>query len=222
MTSVIEARGVSARRPDVPRLECVDLQVEAGEVHALVGPAGAGKSALVRLLLGLIRPDAGRARVLGLDCWSQAVQVAAAVSYAPPEIDLWPQLSAAEMAAFLGLLNGPPDPGRLSRLLGALELDPDVPISQLTPAQRRAVTVAAALARRRSVVILDDGFRWLTPAAAAVVAAQIADLRRAGAGVLITGRPADRVEVVADRVSTIDGGVCPSVPGSGLQHARTA
>jgi ABC-2 type transport system ATP-binding protein len=71
----------------------LDLTVAEGEVHGFLGPNGAGKSTTIRMLLGLIRPSAGTARVFGIDPWAQPIAAHRDIGYVPGDISLWPNLS---------------------------------------------------------------------------------------------------------------------------------
>lgn len=75
MTTMIETRGLTKRFGRAPALDGLDLRVESGEIHAFLGPNGAGKSTTIRVLLGLLRADAGEARLLGGDPWRDAVEL---------------------------------------------------------------------------------------------------------------------------------------------------
>src|SRR3989449_5022318 len=82
------------------------LQVMRGDVFGFLGPNGAGKTTTIRLLLGLIRPTAGSAEVLGLDPWNDAVAAHRRLAYVPGELSVWPALTGAETLEFLGRLHG--------------------------------------------------------------------------------------------------------------------
>ena len=92
-TSVIRADGLSKHYGAVPALRNLDLEVADGEVIGYLGPNGAGKTTTIRLLLGLIRPTAGRAEIFGLDCQRQAVEAHRRLAYVPGEASLWPSLT---------------------------------------------------------------------------------------------------------------------------------
>ena len=86
-------------------LDGLDLQVEAGEVHAFLGPNGAGKTTTLRVLLGQLRIDAGHMTLLGRDPWADAVELHKDLAYVPGEVNLWPAVSG-EVIDLLGRLRG--------------------------------------------------------------------------------------------------------------------
>src|SRR6266508_4712678 len=95
----------------------LDLTVTTGEVHDFLGPNGAGKTTPLRILLGLLRADAGTVRLLGGDPWKDAVALHRRLAYVPGEVNLWPNLSGGEVIDLLGRLRGGLDPHRRAELL---------------------------------------------------------------------------------------------------------
>src|SRR3954454_2036481 len=87
-------------------LDGLDLEVAEGEVHGFLGPNGAGKSTTIRVLLGLLRADAGRAELLGGDAWRDATALHRRLACVPREVTLWPMLRGGEALDLLGRLTG--------------------------------------------------------------------------------------------------------------------
>jgi polyether ionophore transport system ATP-binding protein len=96
---LVRAAGLSKHYGQVVGLQGLALEVPAGEVLGYLGPNGAGKTISIRLLLGLIKPTAGRAEIFGLDVQAEKVAVHARVAYVPGEATLWPALAGAEKRA---------------------------------------------------------------------------------------------------------------------------
>ncbi|WP_046771985.1 ATP-binding cassette domain-containing protein, partial [Jiangella alkaliphila] len=90
MTPAIQIQQLRKTFGPVTALDGLDLSVETGEVHGFLGPNGAGKSTTIRILLGLLRADAGRAVVLGGDPWNDAVDLHHRLAYVPGDVELWP------------------------------------------------------------------------------------------------------------------------------------
>src|ERR1700679_1968928 len=124
MAIVIAAEGLSKRFGATVALDGLDLSVEVGEVHGFLGPNGAGKTTTLRILLGLLRADGGRAVLLGGDPWRDAVALHRRLAYVPGDVTLWPNLSGGETIDLLGRLRGGLDPARRDALLARFELDP--------------------------------------------------------------------------------------------------
>src|SRR5919109_2410587 len=130
----------------VRALDGLDLSVATGEVHGFLGPNGAGKSTTIRVLLGLLRADAGTARLLGGDPWRDVATLHRRLAYVPGDVTLWPNLSGGEVIDLLGRLRGGLDPKRRADLLDRFELDPKKKGRTYSKGNRQKVALIAALA----------------------------------------------------------------------------
>ena len=144
-------------------LDGLDLRVPAGEVHGLLGPNGAGKSTAIRILLGLLRADAGHATLLGGDPWSDAVGLHRRVAYVPGDVSLWPKLTGGETIDMLGRMRGDLDRRRRAELIERFALDPTKKARAYSKGNRQKVVVVAALASRAELLILDEPTSGLDP-----------------------------------------------------------
>src|SRR6266513_5320048 len=124
MTLAIEVASLVKNYGHTRALDGLDLTVAHGEVHGFLGPNGAGQTTTLRILLGLLRADAGTARLLGGDPWREATALHRRVAYVPGDVTLWPNLSGGEVIDLLGRLRGGLDPLRRRRLLERFDLDP--------------------------------------------------------------------------------------------------
>src|ERR1022692_5075304 len=104
--TAIRTQGLTKRYGNAAALDHLDLEVAQGEVVGDLGPNGAGKTTTIRLLLGLIRPTAGRAEIFGLDCQRQVVEAHRHLAYVAGEASLWPSLTGAETLHLLGRVQG--------------------------------------------------------------------------------------------------------------------
>ena len=146
MAPVIDMRAVVKRFGSTVALDGLDLQVDAGEVHGFLGPNGAGKTTTLRILLGLLRIDAGSVEILGGDPWSDAVELHKRLAYVPGEVNLWPHLTGGEVIDLLGRLHGGLDEQRRARYLEMFELDPTKKARTYSKGNRQKVALVAALA----------------------------------------------------------------------------
>src|SRR4051812_14597664 len=117
MTEAIRADALVKTFGRTRALDGLDLSVQTGEVHGFLGPNGAGKSTTIRVLLGLLRADGGRAQLLGGDPWRDAAQLHRRLAYVPGDVTLWPSLSGGEVIDLLGRLRGGLAPARRAELL---------------------------------------------------------------------------------------------------------
>src|SRR5512144_2654207 len=124
MSTVIETRGLRKTFGSTVALDGLDLTVEQGEVHGFLGPNGAGKSTTIRVLLGLLRADAGTVRLLGGDPWRDIADLHRRLAYVPGDVTLWPTLTGGEVIDLLGRLRGGLNQKRRANLLERFDLDP--------------------------------------------------------------------------------------------------
>src|SRR6202046_604663 len=106
MVNAIEVRALGKSFGRTRALDGLDLTVRTGEVHAFLGPNGAGKTTTIRILLGLLRKDAGEVTLLGGDPWRDATALHGRLAYVPGDVTLWPTLTGGEIIDLLGDLRG--------------------------------------------------------------------------------------------------------------------
>ena len=184
-------------------LDGVDLTVEAGEVHGFLGPNGAGKSTTIRVLLGLLRADAGSATVLGGDPWRDAVALHRRLAYVPGDVDLWPNLSGGEAIDLLARLRGGLDERRRDELCERFDLDPTKKGRTYSKGNRQKVAIVAALASDVELLLLDEPTAGLDPLLEAVFKDCILEAKARGRTVLLSSHILAQVEALCDRVSII-------------------
>ncbi|MEU7981182.1 ABC transporter ATP-binding protein [Micromonospora sp. NPDC049081] len=187
-------------------LDGLDLNVRAGEVHGFLGPNGAGKSTAIRVLLGLLRADAGAVRLLDGDPWRDAVTLHRRLAYVPGDVTLWPQLSGGEVIDLLGRMRGGLDPKRRAELLASFELDPRKKGRTYSKGNRQKVGLVAALASDVELLILDEPTSGLDPLMEEVFQHWIDRARRDGRTVLLSSHILAEVEALCDRVTIIRNG----------------
>jgi ABC-2 type transport system ATP-binding protein len=187
-------------------LDGLDLEVAAGEVHGFLGPNGAGKTTTIRVLLGLLRADAGVVRLLGGDPWRDAVALHRRLAYVPGDVTLWPKLSGGEVIDLFGRLRGDLDPRRRDELLERFELDPTKKARTYSKGNRQKVGLVAALASRAELLVLDEPTSGLDPLKEAVFQDCIHEVRDEGRTVLLSSHILAEVEALCDRVSIIRAG----------------
>jgi ABC-type sugar transport system ATPase subunit len=214
---LLDVRGIVKSYGGVRALRGVDFAVHAGEVHALVGENGAGKSSLVKVLSGIVQPDAGtmarsgqavsidrpaRAKALGIETMHQ-------------ELELALPLSVAENV-FLGALPATPSGvvrrrelrERTQKVLGLLgaDFDPDTPVRTLRVADRQVVEIARAIVRDARVLIMDEPTAALPPVEVQKLMDRIRALRAQGVGIVYVSHRLDEVLDIADRITVLRDG----------------
>ncbi|MFC8508499.1 ATP-binding cassette domain-containing protein [Streptomyces sp. NPDC057411] len=203
MTKAITVAGLHKAFGRTHALDGLDLDVAAGEVHGFLGPNGAGKSTTIRVLLGLLRADAGDVRLLGRDPWADAVELHRRIAYVPGDVTLWRNLSGGEVIDLYGRLRGGLDPARRARLVERFELDPTKKGRTYSKGNRQKVALVAAFASDAELFVLDEPTSGLDPLMEEVFQECVAEARERGATVLLSSHILSEVESLCDRVSII-------------------
>ena len=206
MTVAIEVAGLRKSFGRTRALDGLDLTVAQGEVHGFLGPNGAGKTTTLRILLGLLRADAGTARLLGGDPWREVTTLHRRVAYVPGDVTLWPNLSGGEVIDLLAGLRGGLDSKRRAALLERFELDPTRKARAYSKGNRQKVALIAALASGAELLILDEPTAGLDPLMEAAFREAIEELRHNGTTVLLSSHILSEVEALCDRVTIIRAG----------------
>ena len=214
MNDVIDIQGLHKAFGSTQALDGLDLTVTTGEVHGFLGPNGAGKSTTIRVLLGLLRADAGTVRLFGGDPWRDAAELHRRLAYVPGDVNLWPTLTGGEVIDLLGRLRGGIDERRRADLIERFELDPTKKGRAYSKGNRQKVALVAALASDVELLVLDEPTSGLDPLMEAVFTECIDDFKDEGRSVLLSSHILAEVERLCDRVSIIRSG-----PRRGDRHA---
>ena len=203
---VLRAVGLTKRYGRVVALDGLDLEVGAGEVHAFLGPNGAGKTTAIRILLGLLKADAGEVTLLGGDPWRDAVGLHRRLAYVPGDVTLWPGLTGGEIIDLLGRLRGGLDAGRRKALTERFDLDTSKKARAYSRGNRQKVALIAALASDAELLLLDEPTAGLDPLMEAAFRECANDERRDGRTILLSSHILAEAEALADRVTIIRDG----------------
>jgi ABC-2 type transport system ATP-binding protein len=206
VTTVVRTERLSKRYGHTIALDGLDLEIAAGEVFGYLGPNGAGKSTTIGILLGLIRPSAGTARIFDLDAWRDAPAIHRRLAYVPSEANLWPSLTGAEALRFLGALHGSVDTAYRDELIDRYELAPDKKIRAYSHGNRQKVVLVAAFASRAELLLLDEPTTGLDPLMEQVFRACVHEAHDRGQTVLLSSHILSEVEAVCDRVAMLRSG----------------
>jgi ABC-2 type transport system ATP-binding protein len=199
----IEIEGLTKRYGRTRALDGFDLTVRTGEIHGFLGPNGAGKTTAIRILLGLVRADGGRATLLGGDPWADVATLHRRLAYVPGDVSLWPSLSGGEVIDLLGRLRGGLDSARRDDLIQRFDLDPTKKGRTYSKGNRQKVALIAALASDVELLLLDEPTAGLDPLMDATFREVIRTERTNGRTVLLASHILAEVEALADRVSII-------------------
>jgi ABC-2 type transport system ATP-binding protein len=201
--SAITTEQLLKRYGNTLALDNLDLVIEPGEVFGYLGPNGAGKTTTIRLLLGLHRPSAGRAELLGIDAWRDPVTAHKRVAYVAGEPFLWPSLTAEETLAYLARLHGSTDTAYRDLLIERFQLETRKKVRALSKGNRQKVQLVAAFASRAELLILDEPTSGLDPLMEVAFRETVNEAKARGQTVFLSSHILSEVEALCDRVGIL-------------------
>ena len=207
----IEARGLVKRFDDTLAVDGVDISVPTGAIYGILGPNGAGKTTTLRMLLGIIEPDAGVRRVFGHD---HPHEIAKWIGYLPEERGLYPAMKCDEAIAFMGALRGLPlaegrKRGRELMEAHGLSHAIDRQIRQLSKGMAQTVQLLGTLVHKPKLVVFDEPFSGLDAINQGKLEVMIRDLAASGTTVIFSTHVIHHAERLCNDVAIIAGGKVP-------------
>ena len=208
---MIELENLAKHFGEVRAVDGITLTVPMGEFFAVLGPNAAGKTTTIKLIVGLIKPTSGRARVAGFDIQDQPLEARARLSYVPDFPFLYEKLTPAEFLRFTGRLFRMDDAAIRNAnetLVPRFHLEPwmNKPIEGLSHGTRQRVAIASALLHEPEVFVIDEPMVGLDPQHARVVKDILKERSRRGMTVFLSTHQVSVAEEMADRIAIFDRG----------------
>lgn len=232
--SAVELKGVVKRYNTIVAVNSVNLTLNSGEIFGLLGPNGSGKSTMLKMLLGLVQPDAGEVYVLGLNVAEDPVGVKKLVGYAPESPRLYEFLTGIEFLDFVGDIYGMPTEEKKTRIneyLKALQLEGregDM-ISSYSEGMKQKTALIAAFLHKPKLLILDEPLNALDPRSARIIKDFLHELKMQGVTTIMSTHILEIAQAVCDRIGIMYQGQLlalgnmdelrqmSKMPGSGLE-----
>ncbi len=210
MTPALELAGLT-KCFDRPAVDQLDLSIRAGEFHALLGPNGAGKTTTLRMVAGLLKPDAGAIRVFGIDALSEPVEAKRVIAWVSDEPMIYDKLTPFEYLEFVaGLwsIDAATAEVRARSLIDWLGLGPNAHerCQGFSKGMRQKVALAGALVHEPRLIILDEPLTGLDAGSARLVKDVLVERVRDGATVIMTTHILEVAERMAERIGVISNG----------------
>ena len=191
----------------------VTFDVGEGEVFGFLGPNGAGKTTTIRVLMALLRADSGTARILGLDCWKDSVEIKKQIGYVPGEPSLDPSLTGGQIIEYFANLRGGVDRAYLKQLIERFDLDTSRKFRQYSTGNKRKVVLVQAFMHKPKVLILDEPTSGLDPLNQQEFDGMVREARDEGRTVFLSSHVLSEVEKTCTRVGIIREGRLVKVGG---------
>jgi ABC-2 type transport system ATP-binding protein len=206
MAEAILTDSLSKSYGDVTALDTLDIEVRAGEIFGFLGPNGAGKTTTIRLLLDIIRPDSGRAEVLGLDPRAQGVELRRRVGYLPGDFVVDGRQTSREFLTFLANLRGGLASTAMNALAERFDLDLGLKFGNLSKGNRQKVGLVQAFMHDPELLILDEPTSGLDPLMTREFLSLATETRAKGQTMFMSSHILSEVQHVADRAGIIRDG----------------
>jgi ABC-2 type transport system ATP-binding protein len=208
---MIELEALTKRYGDFTALSGLSLRVARGEIFALLGPNGAGKTTTMRILMGFLKPSGGSARIAGLDCFEQRVELKHEVGYLPDEPVFYDYLRGREIVEFSGDMHGLDRDlirARATPIIERLELGDalaDYAVNY-SRGMKKKLALVCALLHEPQLLILDEPTSGLDPLASRRLNELVVEYQSRGATVLLSSHLLDQVERLCQRMAIVYGG----------------
>jgi ABC-2 type transport system ATP-binding protein len=213
MAAIVEVEGLTKSYGGRRGIVDVSFAVEEGEVFGFLGPNGAGKTTTIRLLMALLRAGAGTARIAGLDCWKQSLELKRLIGYVPGEPSVDPNLTGGQVLEYFAHLRGGVDRSYLEQLVQRFELDTSRKFRQYSTGNKRKVVLIQAFMHRPRLLILDEPTSGLDPLNQQEFDRMVKEARDEGRTVFLSSHVLSEVEQLCSQVGIIREGRLVRVGG---------
>jgi ABC-2 type transport system ATP-binding protein len=201
--SIIKTEQLSRRYGRRVGIDAVHLDIGEGEIFGFLGPNGAGKTTTIRLLLGFLRPTAGRATICGLDCWRQSPRIKRDVGYLPGDLRLYPWITGRMALKIIGRVRGVDLRTDGAELAERFRLEMDLPVRKMSRGMRQKLGLIMALVHKPRLLILDEPTSGLDPLMQIELADCLRQLASSGHTVFFSSHTLSEVETLCRRVAIV-------------------
>jgi len=208
----LEASSLSKSFGSVRAVNGLTFALREGEILGLLGPNGSGKTTTMKIILGIVKPDAGSARVYGESTIENPMAVKRIAGYVPESPQLYEFLSGVEYLDFVGDMYGMSPAAkkeRIGQFLEALEMNghENEMISGYSQGMKQKITITAAMMNRPKLLVVDEGLNGLDPRSARIVKDLLRELAKEGVAILFSTHVLEIAEAICDRVIIMNKGL---------------
>ena len=202
----VKLRGVAKRYADIVAVDYIDLDAKYGEILGLLGPNGSGKSTALKMILGLVKPDSGSVKVLGIKAEDDPVTVKRQVGYIPESPRLYEFLTGLEYLDFVGDIYGldaSEKKARIEEYLEAMELEGregDM-ISSYSQGMKQKIALISAVLHKPRLLLLDEPLSGLDPRSARIVKDLLREVKSQGVTTILSTHILEIAQAMCDRIA---------------------
>lgn len=204
--SIINIRNLTKTYGKSRGIENVSLEVNKGEIFGFIGPNGAGKSTTIKLLLNLIFPNSGEAKIFELDCVMQTTKIKERMGYVPSEVRYYDNMKVQDLINYAKSFHTNVDNDYVKELCKTFDIELEKNINQLSLGNKKKVAIVQALIHKPQVLILDEPTNGLDPLIQQKLFATLLRLKEEGTTTFLSSHNLTEVEEFCDRVAIIKEG----------------
>lgn len=210
--AIIETRDLTKAYAGTKRaLDKLNLTVQRGEIFGYLGSNGAGKTTTIRLLLDLIRPSDGSAKIFGLDTRQNSRDIRARIGFLPGELNLWDNMSALQTIRYVGRVRGGVEMAYVNQLAERLQFDMTKKVKSYSTGNKRKLGLILAMMNKPDLLILDEPSSGLDPLMQQEFNNLMLEAQKAGSTVFLSSHVLGEVQTICDRVAIIRQGQLQAV-----------
>jgi ABC-2 type transport system ATP-binding protein len=206
MTPAVQTTDLEKRYGSHVAVQSLTMTIQPGSVFGLIGPNGAGKTTTLRMLLDVIRPTSGSARVLGQDPRKAGPSLRRRIGYVPGDLRLEGRVTGRRLLDFYARVSGPVPEGRIDALADRLGLDLTRPMRTLSKGNRQKLGLVQAFMHDPELLVLDEPTTGLDPLVQRQFLEMVHEARHAGQTILLSSHVLSEIQHAADEVAVLAGG----------------
>ncbi|MFH1598510.1 MAG: ABC transporter ATP-binding protein [Patescibacteria group bacterium] len=208
---VIETKNLSKYYGKIKGIDDLTLQINEGEIFGFLGPNGSGKTTTIRLLMGLLKPTNGSAKIFSLDTQKKSVQIKKDVSLIPGDVHLYDKMKGGELIEYIDKLNPKKESALKDQLIERLDFNPDRKIKAYSKGNKQKLAVIIALMHQPKLLVLDEPTVGLDPLMQQEIYKILREFKENGGTIFLSSHFLPEVDRVCDRVGIVKDGNLVSI-----------
>lgn len=212
MTKIIEIEHLTKKYKEFSAVDNISLTIEEGEIFGFIGPNGAGKSTTIKMLLNFIFPTSGKAKILGMDCVKESIEIKKVVGYVSSDVRYYHEMTSLDIFKYTAEFHGVKNSKKvIEHYLKYFEIEPDKKISDLSLGNKKKVAIVSALLQNPKLLILDEPTNGLDPMIQHRLFEVLEEKSKEGVTIFLSSHDLHEIQTHCDRAAFIKNGKIISV-----------